>query len=104
MKARLQIGAEHIRAMQAQTGDATSEAIIALMADLRTTDEEYTILKLRRLLGPISVTPGKARAVPPLRWENAPGWMHKRQVVTSEEEYAMVGPAEAGGAEITETA
>lgn len=92
LKASLQIGAEHMKAMQAQTDDAVSEAIIGLMADLRTTDEEYAILKLRRLLGPISVMPGKASAVPPLRWENAPGRMHKRQAMTRKE-----GPTEAGG-------
>lgn len=91
LRAGLQIGAEHMKAVQAQTGDAASEAIIGLMADLRTSDDEYAILKLRRQLGPISVTPGKARAVPPLRWENAPGRMQKRQAMTSEEGHAMVG-------------
>lgn len=64
LKASLQIGAEHMRVMQAQAGGVISEAIIGLMADLRTTDEGYAILKLRCLLGPISVTPGKARQVP----------------------------------------
>lgn len=92
LKASLQIGAEHMKAVQAQTDDAASEVIIGLMAGLRITDEEYAILKLRRLFGPISVTPGKARVGPSLKWENAPGRMHKRQALTSEEGHAMEGP------------
>lgn len=84
LKASLQIGAEHMKAMQAQTGDATSEVIIGLMADLRTTDEEYAILKLRRLLGPISVTPGKAKAGPSLRWRQAPTERPQRQATPTD--------------------
>lgn len=92
LKVRLQIGAEQMKTVQAQIGDNGAEAIIALMADLRITGDEYAILKLKRLLGPISVIQGKARAAPSLSWENVPGRMHKREAMTGEEECAMIGP------------
>lgn len=104
LKASLQIGAGQMKAVQAQTGDASPDVVIAFMAELRTTEDEYTILKLRRLLGPLSVTPGKVKAAPSLGWKSAPGRMQKRQAMTSEERNAMEGPTEAGGAEVTETA
>lgn len=91
LKARLQIGAEQMKTVQTQTGANSAEAITSLMVDLRTSDDEYKILKLRRLLGPISVTPSKVRADPSLKWENAAGRMHKRQTLTSKEGHVMVG-------------
>lgn len=64
LKASLQIGARHMKAVQAQTGDAASEAIIiGLMADLRTSDDEYTILKLRRLFNQCHTRQGQGCAL-----------------------------------------
>lgn len=92
LKARLQIGAEQIKIVQTHTGANSAEAIIGLMADLRSTDDEYAILKLRRLLGSISVIQGNARGAPSLRWEQALRRVHKRRAVTSEEGHATEGP------------
>jgi len=85
-----------MKAVHKQKGDASPDAIVALMVELCTIDDEYTILKLRRLLGPISVTPGKARAGPSLSWEQAPRLQRQWECAKTRKE----SQTEAGGAEV----
>lgn len=73
LKAKLQVGAEHLKARNALANENPAETVIALMAELRTNDDEYAILKLRRHLGSISVAPGARQGSPTLRWQHEPG-------------------------------
>lgn len=72
LKAKLQVEAEHMKAQNALASENAAEAAIALMVELRTNDDEYAILKLRRHLGPISVVPGARQGSPTLRWQQEP--------------------------------
>jgi site-specific DNA recombinase len=72
LRASLQIGSDHLKSLQAPGGDGSREAVIALMTELRTTDDEYAILKLRRTIGPIKVVPGSARTHCILDWHRKP--------------------------------
>lgn len=74
LRSALQIDGERLKSLQVQSGgDASREAFTALVTELRTTDDEYAILKLRRMLGPIKVTPGPPRTQCILEWDREPG-------------------------------
>jgi hypothetical protein len=70
-RAALQIDGDRLQSLEAQAGDGSGKAA-ALVAELRTADDEYAILKLRRMLGPIQVAPGLPRAQSVLQWKQEP--------------------------------
>ncbi|MFD2252412.1 hypothetical protein FHS82_004214 [Pseudochelatococcus lubricantis] len=73
LRGHLRVGAERLNSLQTHGGDGSREAVVALMIDLRTGDDEHTILKLRRMIGPIKVTPRSAHEQCPLSWQRKPG-------------------------------
>lgn len=73
LRMHLRAGTERLNSLQAQEKDGSWEAIVALMIDLRASDDEHAILKLRRMIGPIKVTPRSAREQCSLDWRRKPG-------------------------------
>lgn len=73
LRAHLQAGTERLNHLQVQGGDGSREALAALMIDLRTSEDEHAILKLRRMIGPIKVTLRSAREQCSLNWRRKPG-------------------------------
>ncbi|MGV6876536.1 recombinase family protein [Pseudochelatococcus sp. B33] len=73
LRTHLQAGTERLNHLQAQEKDGSRETVASLIADLQTGDDERAILKLRRMIGPIMVTPRSAHEQCPLNWRRTPG-------------------------------
>lgn len=84
LKAKLQVETEHLKARNVLVDENPAEAVISLMAELRTNDDEYAILKLRRYLGPISVAPEASQGSPTLRWQQEHGEKQRRRGSTKD--------------------
>ncbi|SCW93056.1 hypothetical protein SAMN02927924_04282 [Sphingobium faniae] len=52
LRAALQIDGDRLQSLKVQGGNGSGKDVATLVAELRATDDEYAILKLRRMLGP----------------------------------------------------
>lgn len=73
LHAVLRIDGDRLKSLDGQVASDSGKAIAVLVAELRTTDDEYAILKLRRMLGPIKVAPGLPQAQCLLQWKQDRG-------------------------------
>jgi site-specific DNA recombinase len=76
LRATLKIDCDRLQSLTVRADHASEKAVAAMVTELRATDDEYVIVKLRRMLGPIKVIPGLRRAQCTLQWDQEPKLSH----------------------------